>query len=280
MVNEDIELKYLSKIGVSDDKLLDAVTDEAKRHCFNLRERGELFFQQAAQGSRPVITIPGETLSHCWEKACISVLALGSTVPTYYDHLDKQGKSIHVGSREAKVIMQIQHPFDPRVHKDFPGGIDNLVDYAGEVIDGNGDHEMMPFEDLVVALRTRDPETLEALKKKWEGKWKYTYHERLTAYPTVLPTGEVVRVNQFEQMQEKLKREPLSKSVQAATWVPLLDHNEGIRYRDNQGVERLFKFNDYDSPCFQRFWYRLTPCNGQRGGGYRADVDTDWRSRD
>lgn len=277
---------YLKSLHVLDENLLEAVSNAAKAHCYKLKSQGQLdfseFFDPKTRSKRPFIYAPGETLTHAWEKACIAVLGLGSEAHTGYDRENKKGEYIDRPSREAKVVLEIQKPFDPRIHKNIPGGIEDNIKYAAEVIDGSNDHLKMPFEDLVEALRSGDSAQLKALDEKWKGKWKYTYHERLTAYPIIQPgTGEVMRINQFEQMLNKLKREPLSKSIEAITWVPLLDHNDGvIKYGDKTRALQEFRFEDYDSPCFQRWWYRLTPCDGPRGSGYRTDVDTDWRSRD
>ncbi|GAF82999.1 unnamed protein product, partial [marine sediment metagenome] len=35
-------------------------------------------------------------------------------------------------------------------------------------------------------------------------------------------------------------------------------------------------WDDYHSPCLQRFWFRLVPL----GDGYRLNVNSHWRSRD
>jgi len=274
------QLKFLDALGVPDNRALEEVTKLARKHARNLKARGEIFYSEPEPGNRPFIHVPAKTLGEAWEKAVISVLAFGSPVHTYYDQKGKDGEYKHVPSREAKVVLEILDPFNADIHKNFPGGMDSLIDYGAEVIDGNKDHLKMPFENLVAAVRTKDPKKVAQLIEKWEGKWKYTYHERLTAYPQILPNGRVIRINQFEQMLDKLKREPLSKSIEAVTWVPVLDHNDGqIVFRDNKGKKRQFKFGDYDSPCFQRWWYRLNPCDGPRGRGYRSNLDTDWRSR-
>lgn len=49
---------------------------------------------------------------------------------------------------------------EPRIHRAFPGGIVELEAYRQEVVEGIHDHWVNPAE----------------------GKWEYTYHERLTAY--------------------------------------------------------------------------------------------------
>lgn len=82
-----------------------------------------------------------------------------------------------------------------------------------------------------------------------------------------MKSGKPKTINQIESVVNKLLREPLSKSAQAVTWDPRWDHNDG-----QLGV----KWADYDSPCLQRFWFRLIPFEG----GYKLNVNSNWRSRD
>jgi len=67
-----------------------------------------------------------------------------------------------------------------------------------------------------------------------------------------------------------LKKEPLSRSAQCVTWDARWDHNDG-----QMGP---FIWDDYHSPCLQRFWFRLQP--KQDGKGYILNVNGHWRSRD
>jgi thymidylate synthase len=109
-------------------------------------------------------------------------------------------------------------------------------------------------------------------QKKFDGiredtRWKYTYHQRFTAYPFIDIEGKSQTVDQINSVMKKLEGEPLSKSAQATTWDPRWDHN------DKQMGE---VWDDYHSPCLQRLWFRLVP----DGEGYRMNLNTHWRSRD
>ena len=59
------------------------------------------------------------------------------------------------------MIMVINQPFsEPRIHLGFPGGPEDLEKYRQEVVFGIHDHWINPKE----------------------GKWTYTYHDRLFNY--------------------------------------------------------------------------------------------------
>jgi thymidylate synthase len=87
---------------------------------------------------------------------------------------------------------------EPRLHRAFPAGIEELESYRQEVVEGIHDHWVDPAA----------------------GKWEYTYHERMTAYK-VPGIGEPV--NQFDQIVEALARAPHTRRAQSITWQPWQD---------------------------------------------------------
>ena len=108
-----------------------------------------------SSGNIPTINITGATLPISWEKAVLAVYDKGIDVKTEYD------KSTDPPSKDATVIVTIENPFEePRIHKNFPGGPEELEVYRQEVVEGLHDHWINPEED----------------------KWTYTYHERLFNY--------------------------------------------------------------------------------------------------
>lgn len=185
----------------------------------------------------PVLHVTGQTLPEAWEEAVIAVWENGAEVRTEYD---EEGQS---PSLDATVMVEVEAPMDePRLHKNIPGGPMELEVYRQEVVEGIHDHWINPEE----------------------GKWTYTYHERLFAYAPVedLQTREIEPpfdpVNQIDYIVDKLSEAPYSRRAQAITWMPQADPAT------------------YDPPCLQRLWARLLP----QEEGYRLNFNAHWRSRD
>lgn len=122
-----------------------------------------------------------------WEKAVLACWEQGEQFPTEYDRPGDPN------SRDVSALIHVTQPFDePRIHRAFPGGLDDLEKYRAEVLYGVHDHWIDPSA----------------------GKWEYTYHERLRAY-------EVPGVGLFDQISaltKKLKAVPYTRRAQAVTW--------------------------------------------------------------
>ena len=139
----------------------------------------------------PVILVEGETLPEAWEKGVLDTWQRGVDVRTEYD---KDGDP---PSKDATLIMVVKDPNkEPRIHRAFPGGLEDLEVYRQEVVDGVHDHWINPQE----------------------GKWTYTYHKRLFQYEI-----EGSAVDQMNYIVEKLSEAPHSRRAQAITWNPKLD---------------------------------------------------------
>ena len=133
----------------------------------------------------PVEYVTGINTPEAWETALWRLWYKGINIPTEYDRL---GDEL---SRDCTMIIEIEDPFaEPRIHKNFPGSIEELESYRAEVIDGLHDNWVV------------------------EGKISYTYHERLFAY------------GQFDYVIEKLVEAPYSRRAQTTTWRPELDLKE------------------------------------------------------
>jgi len=157
----------------------------------------------------PVFVIKAETLPEGWEKSVITCWEKGIPIKTEYD------KPTDPPSRDCTMIVEIQNPFkEPRIHRALPGGLEDLEVYRQEVLFGVHDDWIKPEE----------------------GKWEYTYHERLFNY-TVCNNPHPV--NQINFIVEKLTEVPFSRRAQAVTWKCWLDP----------------KFDD--PPCLQRLWMRI-----------------------
>ncbi len=142
-------------------------------------------------GNIPVLCVHGRTLPEAWEKAVLECWRNGAAVKTEYD---KPGDP---PSRDCTMMWSVEDPFaEPRIHRAFPGGLEDLEVYRQEVVDGVHDHWIAPQE----------------------GKWTYTYHKRLFGYET-----EGRTINQIDYIVDKLAEAGHSRRAQAITWNVALD---------------------------------------------------------
>ena len=140
------------------------------------------------------IYIVEDLLPLAWEKAVLACWQQGHSIATEYD---KPGDP---HSRDVVAMIHVRTPFaQPRIHRAFPGGLDDLEKYRAEVLYGVHDHWVDPAA----------------------GKWEYTYHQRMRAY-------DVPGVGTFDQIAaaiEKLKQTPHTRRAQAVTWQVWNDMN-------------------------------------------------------
>jgi len=189
------------------------------------------------KGNIPTISIQAQTLPEAWEKAVLAVWEQGASVKTEYDKIEDPP------SKDATVIVTVEKPFaEPRIHKNFPGGPTELESYRQEVVDGIHNHYINPDE----------------------GKWTYTYNERLFKYsPCDNLSGQSPRpfdpVNQIDYIIERLSETGHTRRAQAITWQPTCDPQT------------------YDPPCLQRIWCRMLKNNTDC---WVLNMNTHWRSRD
>jgi len=186
----------------------------------------------------PVLFVVAKSLPEAWEKAVLAVWDNGFEVRTQYD------KSGEPPSKDATVIIAISNPFaEPRIHKNFPGGPEELEAYRQEVVNGIHDHWIDPAS----------------------GKWTYTYHERLCSYSPIEDIKDAYtkrpfsKVNQIQYIVEMLSQVSHSRRAQAITWMPTVDPKTA------------------DPPCLQRIWCRLI---ANEAGELSLNMNTHWRSRD
>jgi thymidylate synthase len=142
-------------------------------------------------GNIPTLFVSGKTLPEAWEKAVLACWRDGAAIGTEYD---KPGDP---PSRDCTMMWTVEDPFaEPRIHRAFPGGLEDLEIYRQEVVDGVHDHWIAPQE----------------------GKWTYTYHKRLFGYET---EGETI--DQIEAIVRKLGQTGHTRRAQAITWNVKLD---------------------------------------------------------
>ncbi len=186
----------------------------------------------------PVVAITADCLPEAWEKTVIAVWENGIDIRTQYDKPDDPP------SRDATAVVTVTDPFrEPRIHKNFPGGPEELESYRQEVVAGIHDHWIDPAA----------------------GKWTYTYHERLFAYTPVddLRDPKAPKpfppADQIGYIVDVLADCHHTRRAQAVTWMPTADPKTD------------------DPPCLQRIWCRLvqTP-----DSSLQLDMNSHWRSRD
>ena len=162
----------------------------------------------------PVLTAKGKGIAEAWENSLVLLNKKGCDIKTMYD------KPEDPPSKDATMMITIMNPLaEPMIHKDFPGGLEDLQEYVMEVVDGIKNH-------LV-----RDPNDPN------DTRWEYTYNERLFKYK-VPGTSEIY--DQIEIIAKKLAETPYSRRAQAITWKV---------WEDNVC---------YDPACLQSIWCRLT----------------------
>ena len=165
----------------------------------------------------PVLHVEADSIARAWEESLIELHRKGCDIKTQYD---KPGDP---PSKDATMIITVDDPLkEPMIHKDFPGGPEELQEYVMEVLDGIKDH-------LV-----RDPNDPQ------DHRWEYTYHQRLFGYqaPALEP------IDQIELLCRKLAEAPHTRRAQAVSWKV---------WEDNAC---------YDPACLQSDWCRILEEDG------------------
>ena len=171
-------------------------------------------------GNIPVLMVEGDNLAEAWEKSLVSAYGNGCEIKTEYDKPDDPP------SKDCTMTIVVRHPLaEPMIHKDLPGGLEDLQEYVMEVLDGIKDHCL------------RDPDDPE------DTRWEYTYHQRLFGYS--FPRSTEV-YDQIELLSEKLAKTPHTRRAQAITWKV---------WEDNFC---------YDPACLQSIWCRLLQADDDR----------------
>jgi len=164
-------------------------------------------------GNIPVLFVEGNSLAEAWEKSLIALYEQGCDIKTEYD------KAEDPPSKDSSMTIVVQNPLEePMIHRDFPGGLEDLQEYVLEVLDGIKDH---------CVRNADDPE---------DSRWEYTYHQRLFNYAV---PGNATIYDQIEIIAAKLAEVPYTRRAQAITWKV---------WEDNYC---------YDPACLQSIWCRL-----------------------
>jgi thymidylate synthase len=166
------------------------------------------------EGNIPVLAVVGEGLAETWERSLVKTWEEGCDIKTEYDKPDDPP------SKDCSMTMVVRNPLaEPMIHRDMPGGLEDLQEYVMEVLDGIKDH--------CVRDTAADPE---------DTRWEYTYHQRLFDYS--IPMRDE-KYDQVELLAKKLAAAPHTRRAQAITW-------------------KVWEDNDcYDPACLQSLWCRL-----------------------
>jgi len=173
------------------------------------------------------IFVEAETLPEAFEEAIVRTWNEGCSFETEYDNKDRNDPP----SKDVTAMIHIKHPFqEPRIHRHLPMGLDGLEVYRSEFLHGVHDHWIAPEE----------------------GKWEYTYHERLfnygvtrevptphADYPIRVDKTRIEKINQIEKCIELLRANGHTRRAQAVTWQVWKD----------LGI--------VDAACLQRLWFRI-----------------------
>ncbi len=164
-------------------------------------------------GHIPVLFVKGKSLAEAWEKSMSELYRKGCDIKTEYD------KAEDPPSKDSSMTIVVHEPLsEPMIHRDFPGGLEDLQEYVLEVLDGIKDH----------CIRSADNPD--------DKRWEYTYHQRLFSYNV---PGIETAFDQVEIIAEKLAKVPYTRRAQAITWKV---------WEDN---------SCYDPACLQSVWCRL-----------------------
>jgi len=162
----------------------------------------------------PLLCIRGASIAEAWENSLIALHRSGCAIKTMYD------KTSDPPSLDATMIIEVADPLaEPMIHKDFPGGLEDLQEYTMEVVEGIKNHLIRSPDDPA------------------DTRWEYTYNERLFAYRV---PGISQPFDQVEILAQKLAETPYSRRAQAITWKV---------WEDNFC---------YDPACLQSIWCRIT----------------------
>lgn len=208
------------------------------------------------------IYISGKTVKDIWLETILEVLKNGVQIKTEYDKpedppsrdvtamleitnplsepvLIKGNKTYLIKSQHGNRYLAYGHPADTLLIESIKNG------YIEEMLDGTNDHFI----------------------KKSTKSFPYTYHDRIFNYTAFGVEDyykgdfyekhllyDLPRVDQIQQIIDKLLNNPYSRRAQGITWRPYSDH-----------------LHSYP-PCLQRIWCRIIE--------NKLVMETTWRSRD
>jgi thymidylate synthase len=166
----------------------------------------------------PVLVVEGDCIARAWENSLVKLYQEGCEISTQYDRPGDPP------SKDATMLVTVTDPLqEPMIHRDMPGGFEDLQEYVMEVCDGIKDHWVRDTDDV------RDT------------RWEYTYHQRLCKYDVPSLAGVI---DQIEVMCQQLAQTGFTRRAQAITWKVWED------------------VHCYDPACLQSVWCRIIEQEG------------------
>jgi thymidylate synthase len=188
----------------------------------------------------PVLTAQGDCIARAWENALLALYQSGCDIQTQYD------KPQDPLSKDSTMVLVVEAPLaEPMIHRDFPGGFEELEEYVLEVCEGIKDH---------CVRNPDDPH---------DTRWEYTYHQRLFGYELPGNFGERgAGIDQIDSVCRQLAESPHTRRAQAITWKV---------WEDN---------TCYDPPCLQSIWCRISDVKGASQEDRVLNMNVRFRSND
>ena len=179
----------------------------------------------------PILAVSGDCIARAWENSLIRLFEAGCDIRTQYDRPGDPP------SKDATMAITVEQPLqEPMIHRDFPGGFEDLQEYVMEVVRGNQGplrsrserqrrysmiHRDFPggFEELQEYVMevcdgikdhcVRDP------NDPTDTRWEYTYHQRLFGYEVPDAGGRSTRSS---TSAGNWPRRRYTRRAQAITW--------------------------------------------------------------
>ncbi|MCB9782907.1 MAG: hypothetical protein H6751_08095 [Candidatus Omnitrophica bacterium] len=193
-------------------------------------------------GIIPTVFIGADSIPEAHYKAIEAVWNHGVEKRTQYDRKDPMGDYIDPPSKEAQVLVKINDPFkDPRFP---PLSFCERGKYILELL-GVKDNLVIPMDEILAGIDEMNLGT----------QWPYTYHQRMSAYPTRTGT-----VNQIESVIDRISTDSNTRRAVMTTRAPVID---------TQLKE--------DIPCLGEMHFR---CLEDEDKTLVVNLTTIWRSRD
>lgn len=190
----------------------------------------------------PVVSVSGKSLAETYETALIYLYGKGTRFQTQYD---KPGEPLSIDCTMNMTILEPES--DPMIHMAFPGGIDDLKEYVME-LEGYKNHWVKNMND------------------EKDTRSEFTYNGRLSNYGVWRNLVDGVstevgpfKVNQIENVINKLSEQPFTRQAQMITWMPNIDNT------------------CIDPPSLQSLWYRILE---DEDGVYWLNSNIRFRSND
>ena len=160
----------------------------------------------------PVLMAEGDSIARAWENALVLLYNSGCNIKTQYDKPDDPS------SKDATMIISVAEPLaEPMIHRDFPGGFEELQEYVMEVCEGIKDHCV------------RDPSDPD----------RYAVGIHLSSTAVRVCRAQPRPTDQIEHICRQLADTPYTRRAQAITWKV---------WEDNAC---------YDPACLQSVWCRI-----------------------